>query len=84
MTASYLAIIDRLLVRGRAVIRESYRYYKVYLPAEHSDMWERLHKEGREVDFVVSLPEPINYVDNVLAVNRRLTKESDRYKLYLT
>jgi len=40
--------------------------------------------QGRgEVDFVVFLSEPINYVDKVLAVNRRLTKESDRYKLYL-
>ena len=82
MTISYLTIIDRLLVRGRAVIRESYRYYKVYLPTEYNDIWEHLHRE-RRVDVVVFLSEPINYVDKVLAVNRRLIKESDRFNLYL-
>ena len=35
---------------------------------------------GREVNFAVSLPEPVNYVDKVLAVNSRLTKENDRYQ----
>jgi len=83
MSISYLMIIDRMLVRGRAIIRESYRYYKVYLPTEHNDVWEYLHREKREVDFIVFLPEPINYVDKVLAVNRRLTRESERFKLYL-
>uniref|UniRef100_A0A7J3Z9C2 Uncharacterized protein n=1 Tax=Ignisphaera aggregans TaxID=334771 RepID=A0A7J3Z9C2_9CREN len=83
MTTSYLSIIDRLLVRGRSVIRESYRYFKVYLPTEYNDIWEYLHRERREVDFVVFLPEPVSYVDKVLVFNRRLTKESERYKLYL-
>uniref|UniRef100_A0A7J3ZJH8 Uncharacterized protein n=1 Tax=Fervidicoccus fontis TaxID=683846 RepID=A0A7J3ZJH8_9CREN len=83
MTVSYLSIIDRLLVRSRAVIRESYRYFKVYLPTEYNDIWGHLHKEGREVDLIVFLPEPVNYVDKVLAVSRRLTKESERFKLYL-
>jgi len=83
VTVSCLSIIDRLLVRGRSIVRESHRYYKVYLPTEYNDIWEHLHREKREVDFIVFLPEPINYVDKVLAVNRRLTKENDRYKLYL-
>jgi len=83
MLTSYLSIIDRLLVRGRAIIRESHRYYKVYLPTEYNDIWEYLHREKREVDFIVFLPEPVNYVDKVLVRNRRLTKESERYKLYL-
>jgi len=83
MTTSYLSIIDRLLVRGRSVIRESYRYFKVYLPTEYNDIWEYLHRERREVDFIVFLPEPVSYVDKVLVFNRRLTKESERYKLYL-
>jgi len=43
----------------------------------------QLHRKKRRVDFIVFLPEPVNYVDKVLALNRRLTKESDRYKLYL-
>jgi len=55
MTISYLTIIDRLLVRGRAVIRESYRYYKVYLPTEYNDIWEKLCEEGKRVDLLVIL-----------------------------
>jgi len=81
--ASYLSIIDRLLIRSRAIIRESHRYYKVYLPTEYNDIWEHLHREKREVDFIVFLPEPVSYVDKLPAFNRRLIKESDRYKLYL-
>ena len=83
MRSSYLSIIDRLLVRGRSVIRESYRYYKIYLPTEYNDVWELLHREKRRIDFVILLPEPVNYVDKVLVRNRRLTKESERFKLYL-
>jgi len=83
MSTAYLSIIDRLLVRGRAIIRESHKYFKVYLPAEYNDIWELLHREKREVDFIVFLPEPVNYVDKVSVFNRSLTKENDRYKLYL-
>uniref|UniRef100_A0A7J3ZM35 Uncharacterized protein n=1 Tax=Fervidicoccus fontis TaxID=683846 RepID=A0A7J3ZM35_9CREN len=83
MTVSYLSIIDRLLVRGRAIIRESYRYFKVYLPTEYNDVWKHLHREKGRVDFIVFLPEPVSYVDKVPVFSRRLTKESDRYKLYL-
>jgi hypothetical protein len=83
MSTSYLTIIDRLLVRGRAIIRESHRYFKVYLPTEYNDIWGHLHREKREVDFIVFLPEPVSYVDKLLVRNRRLIKESERYKLYL-
>jgi len=75
--------MDRLLVRGRSIIRESHKYFKVYLPTDYNDIWEQVHKEKRRVDFVVFLPEAVNYVDKVLAINRRLTRENDRYKLYL-
>jgi len=79
----YLTIIDRLLIRSRAIVRESHKYFKVYLPTEYNDIWGHLHREGREVDFVVFLPEPVSYVDKLLVRNRRLIKESERYKLYL-
>jgi len=48
MSISYLSIIDKLLVRGRAIIRESHRYFKVYLPTEYNDIWEYLHREKRD------------------------------------
>jgi len=79
----YLTIIDRLLIRSRAIVRESHKYFKVYLPTEYNDIWGHLHREGREVDFVVFLPEPVSYVDKLLVRNRSLIKESERYKLYL-
>ena len=55
MTVSYLSIIDRLLVRSRAVIRESHRYFKVYLPKKYNDVWEKLCEEGKRVDILVVL-----------------------------
>jgi len=83
MLTSYLSIIDKVLVRDRAIIRGSHRYYKVCLPTEYNDIWEHLHREGREVDLIVFLPEAVNYVDKVLVFNRGLTKENEKFKLYL-
>ncbi|RLI96732.1 MAG: hypothetical protein DRP00_04950 [Candidatus Aenigmatarchaeota archaeon] len=83
MPISYLAILDRLLVKKRSVIRESSRYFKVYLPSEYNDIWKRLHDERRKVDVIVLLPETIENVDKILALNRYIIKENDRYRLYL-
>jgi len=83
MPASYLAILDRLLVKSRAVVRESTRYFKVYLPTEYNDIWEKLHSDRRKVDIIVFLPEPIEHIDKILALNRYVIKENNRYKLYL-
>ena len=55
MTITYPTITDRLLIRGRAVIKESYRYYKVYLPMEYNDIWEKLYGESKRVDPLVML-----------------------------
>ena len=84
MLTSYLSIIDKVLVRDRAIIRGSHRYFKVYLPTEYNDIWELLHSEKRKIDIIVFLPEPINYVNKILVRNRRVTKEGERYKIYLS
>ncbi len=83
MPLSYLAILDRLLIKERSVIRESSRYFKVYLPSEYSDIWEDLHSERKRVDVIVFLPEPVEHVDKILVLNRYVIKENNRYKLYL-
>jgi len=55
MSTPYLLIIDRMLVRGRTVIKESYRYYKVYLPVGYSDIWEKLYKGNKGVNLLIVL-----------------------------
>lgn len=55
MPTSYLSIIDRLLARGRAIVRESHRYYKLYLPRKYNDVWEKLYRENKRVDILVVL-----------------------------
>jgi len=82
MPAPYMLIIDRVLVRGGAIIRESYRYCKVYRLTDCNEIGEAMHREKRRVDFMVFLPELLT-TSAVLAANERLIKESDRYKLYL-
>jgi len=83
MPISYLGIIDRVLVKSRAVIKESSRCFKIYLPSEYNDIWIKLSEEKRKVDVIVFLPELVEYVDRVLAVKRLITREGDRFKLYL-
>ena len=38
MAFDYLSIMDRILVKERTVIRESNRYFKIYLPMEYNDL----------------------------------------------
>jgi len=71
-------------VKERSIIRESARYFKVYLPSEHSDIWKRLHDERRKVNVIVFLPKSVEHVDKILALSRYVIKENDRYKLYLS
>lgn len=83
MPISYLGIIDRVLVKGKAVIKESSRYFKIYLPSEYNDIWVKLCEEKKRVDVIVFLPELVEHVDKILAVKRLITREGDRFKLYL-
>ena len=84
MTAlDYLVIMYRILVKQRAVIRESRKYFKVYLPMEYNDLWEKLKTNKRLVDVIVFLPSEVNYVDKILMQKRELVKENERYKIYL-
>ena len=83
MPTSYLWIIDRVLVKSRAVIKESSRYFKIYLPSEYNNIWIKLCEEKKRVDVIVFLPEHVEHVDKILAVKRLITREGDRFKLYL-
>jgi len=83
MSQSYLSIIDKLLVKSRAVVRESARYFKVYLPIEYNEIWSKLHKERKRVDVIIFLPHSISYVDKIIALNRLIVSENNRYRLYL-
>ncbi|MEM0035407.1 MAG: hypothetical protein QXU36_08455 [Thermofilum sp.] len=84
MTLDYLVIMDRVLVRQRTVIGESTRYFKVYLPMEFNDLWERLKASKRLVDVIVFLPSEVDYVDKVLMSKREIVRENERYKIYLS
>lgn len=55
MSLDYLAIMDRVLIKQRTVIRESRRYFKVYLPKEYNELWEKLKSSDRLVDVIVLL-----------------------------
>ena len=79
MALDYLAIMDRVLIKGRHVIRESARYFKVYPPMEYNDLWERLKANKRLVDVIVFLPSEVNYVDKILMQRREVVKENERY-----
>ena len=83
MALDYFAIMDRILVKGRHVIRESTRYFKVYLPIDYNDIWRRLHDEKKLVDVFIILPAQVEYIDKVFAPERAVVKENERYKIYL-
>ena len=83
MGLNYLAIMDRILIKQRTIIRESARYFKVYLPMEYNDLWERLKSGKMLVDVIVFLPSEVNYVDKILMQRREVVKENERYKIYL-
>ena len=84
MGLDYLAIMDRVLVKGRHVIRESTRYFKVYLPMEYNDLWERLKSSNKLLDVVVFLPSEVSYVNKILMEKRELMRENDGFKVYLS
>lgn len=65
------------------MIRESRRYFKVYLPKEYNELWEKLKSSDRLVDVIILLPSEIDYVDKIIASKRELTRENDRFKIYL-
>lgn len=76
--------MDRILVRQRTVIRESKRYFKIYLPIEYNEIWEKLKENKKLVDVVVFLPSEVDVVDKVLMTKREIVKENERYKIYLS
>ena len=84
MSIDYLAIMDRLLVPRRTIVREGDRYYKVYLPREYNEILKRIHDEGRSIDVIAILPKEIMGVTKILMPGRKLSRERDRYKLYLS
>lgn len=43
-----------------------------------------IHREKRKIDVIIFLPEPVNLVDKLLARNKRLAREGERFKLYLS
>ncbi|MEM0034607.1 hypothetical protein [Desulfurococcus sp.] len=50
MSLDCLVVMDRILVRQRNVICESWHYFKVYLPMECDDLWEKVKNNNRLVD----------------------------------
>jgi len=79
----YLLILRKMLVKNRSVVKESYKYYKVYLPSDFNQLWNVVYEERRKVDIIVFLPRSISNVDKILMMNRNLSRENNRFKIYL-
>jgi len=84
VSIDYLEIMDRVLIPRRTIVREGDKYYKVYLPREYNEILGRVYDEGRSIDVVVFLSREIMGVTKILMPSRRLSRERDRYKLYLS
>ena len=91
MFKEYLTIMKVFPSRQRAVIRESRGMYKVYLASEFNDVWKYLCDKHAEIDILVLLPEPPNdapdflrLVDKIVMRKRRIIREHNRYKIYLS
>ncbi len=79
----YLLILRKMLVKNRSVVKESYKYYKVYLPSDFNQLWNVVYGERRKVDIIVFLPHSVSNVDKILMMNRNLSRENNRFKIYL-
>jgi len=78
-------------IRKRGIVRE-HKLYKVYLPIDMNDLWEELHKKKAEFDVIVLIPriededkpDLLKLVDKIVMRNRVITKEHNRFKIYLS
>ncbi len=50
-----LVVGDRILVRNRMVAREGDRRFKIYLPMDNNDLWEKLAEARVRVDVVIKI-----------------------------
>ena len=86
-----LQIMKSIPLKHKGVVRE-HKLYKIYLPKEFDDLWRYLHDHGKRVDVVVLIPEIgrhdkpniLKLVDKIVMRNRCITKERDRFKIYLS
>ena len=91
-TEELLLIMRSLLIKGKHIVKE-HKMYKIYLPKEFVDIWEYLHKSGRKVDIIViiteiknvfDLPEVLRILDKIIMRGRKISKEYNNYKVYLS
>ena len=48
MSNDYLDLIDKILVKKTAIVKETDKTYKVYLPTNYNEIWEKIRKEKQE------------------------------------
>ena len=78
-------------LKRRGVVRE-HKMYKIYLPKEFEEVWEFLHRESRKVDVIIFIPdeterdrpEILKLVDKIIMRGRHITRERNRFKIYLS
>jgi len=78
-------------VRGRSVLKEAEGQYKVYMPTYFNDLWSYIYESGKSFDVIVIFPKISNsdkprildHISELALPKRRLTKENDKYKMYL-
>ena len=50
-----LVVGDRILIRNRIIAREGDRRFKIYLPMDNNDLWEKLSESRVKVDVVIRI-----------------------------
>jgi len=87
----YLLLMKTIPLRKRGIVRE-HKLFKVYLPIDMNDLWEELHKRRTEFDVIVLIPQVndtdkpdlLKLVDKIIMKNRVITREHNRFKIYLS
>jgi len=87
----YLLLMKTIPLRKRGIVRE-HKLFKVYLPTDMNDLWEELHRKRVEFDVIVLIPqvddagkpELLKIVDKIVMRNRVVTREHNRFKIYLS
>jgi len=86
-----LLLMKTIPVKRRGIVRE-HKLYKIYLPLDLNDVWEELHRRRTGFDVIVLIPqvddagkpELLKIVDKIVMRNRVITKEHNRFKIYLS
>jgi len=87
----YLLLMKTIPIKHRGVVRE-HKLYKIYLPIDMNDLWEELHSRNTRFDVIVLIPkiesenkpELLKIINKIVMRNRHITKERNRFKIYLS